>query len=92
MKAQPSSPAVPSGPACSKCHRTTRFHSAPHSHGWQIRAWCESCQCDAIPGHPWWPKKRFAAEELAALEPLPEVRSTQLSLLDPANGNDGRDR
>lgn len=91
MTAQPSSTQCP---VCSKCQHAARWLRSPHAigGGWHLRAWCASCECDPVPGHTWWSKSLLTAEEFAALDPPPEPRSTQLSLLDATNGNDGRDR
>jgi hypothetical protein len=92
VNAQPSSTPCP---ACAKCKRAARFVRAAHSSGdgWQVRAWCDGCQADAVPGHIWWSKKLFTAEQLAALEPQPALRSVvQQLLLGASNGNDGRHR
>ncbi len=53
---------------------------ADHSHGWQVRAWCDACKRDAQHKRVWWPKSLFTPLELATLEAPIEPLDRQIKL------------
>jgi hypothetical protein len=84
--AAPRSPGSLDPPPCAGCGRTARFVRVPHrtGTGWQVRAWCVRCACDATPSRVWWPKRLLSASQLAELADLtalePALTDEQLEL------------